>query len=1001
MPADTGLAEKSAHIGRMREGLPSVSSFLARPPQDLPSVLSELQRIDNQRDVLKAQHGNVEVRRTEWFLEEQKGELEVAKEYLGLDRDPDAPTIDQEVSERLAASKKKDPRGVRTIYDISGKEVEDPQEARKLITEEVLVKRLAGVRRIRDEIDPGGKLTAGEFAAIKDQKAKGQLYAAELILQTIHPFVFADKMEAAEETYSAVAEFDSKKDEVVNLDASAARNKIEEAAKFLPEADTISTLAATEIGRVYGKAPSSSGRQSATCLARAGAEAAEKVVNAGTGKRPTDVLFALEEPDPAHPSRRAPIDLKGIAIRALDGARRRRAERMYQNDSLSCGDFDQAAEAMSRQAVTKEEEIKWKLLARFRHYAREGVTVFSANPAKFKEAAPSLEQAKSKGEPWVLPTEDQYALLEDENVRKAIGVYYEQIRAGEIVFGGKGQTYRVKPDGSAAEPIGYLPITDRFALEVLHSWGVHSSPFLEVPAARESAREQQARELRNKRKQIAWNTYKGSHDGIRRLYPYDKYIEEGNPPLYLEATGTPDFTLILENPNKPGQWFLGDYLQMHGLTPQDLLTGWDEIKRKNRFGKGPDWFWAQIDKGVETSKGWGDLIKEGLLTPEAVWQKLGKEAYGYLPAPLKRQILRPLYGLADQSAINLIMMTARQEGAMKKTDLLNLVMTKGLKMFELYELTGIYFSTVAGTGRVASQIEAMKNAYLGIHPGAVVEADQYVFELMGIRTAEGIPDTYADWRDMVGKNLLRLEGYSGTIDALLEEIKSSRYKYKKIASEGLAHLLAEDPVAKVVDGLMVRIQEKNWADFQDWLGNLHREIGGGKLPPEELIKQMLQKLTQQRGEGFFDAEKLAQAERELSKLGHQESFFSRLKTSDGLFHQRWPTPLTVVFSILPEIPILGIPFKFLKGTQAHASIDKWLGANPASVILGTTSWLGYMGVQTWLAGGLPTLTAWTSTFWIATLAGSVMTDVMHLINENIFQFTRNKFNQSPLSPKKK
>lgn len=1000
MPDDTGLAEKGAHVGRMREGLPPVSPLLARPPQDLPSVLSELQRIADQKDVLEAQHGKLEVTRTRWFLEEQQGELEVIRAHSGLDRDPEAPTIDQEVSERLAAAKRKGARGVRTVHDIGGKEVDDPQEARKLITEEVLVKRLAGVRRIRDQIDPGRKLTAREFAAIADPRAKGQLYAAELILQAVHPFVVADKTGAAAETYGAVAEFDSRRDEVANLDASAARDKIEEAAKLLPEGDTISTLAATEIGRVYGKASSSPERQSATYLAKAGAEAAERVVNAGTGKRPIDVPFALEETDPRDPSRKIPIDITEMATRTLDGIRTGRADRMYQNDSLSCGDFDRAAEVMSRQAVTREEADRWKLLARFRHYAREGVTVFSGNPAKFKEAAPSLEQAKSRGEPWILPTEDQYTILEDENVRRAIRVYYG-IRAGEIVFGGKGQAYKVKPDGSAAEPIGHLSMVDRIALEMLHSWGVHSSPFLEAPVAGETAREQQARELRNKRKQVAWNTYKGSHDGIRRLYPYDKYIEEGNPPLYLEATGTPDFTLILENPDKPGQWFLGDYLQMQGLTPQDLLTKWDEIKRKNQFGKGPDWFWAQIDKGVETSKGWGDLIKEGLLMPETVWQKLGKEAYGYLPAPLKRQILRPLYQLADQSTINLIMTQVRVEGVMKKADLLNMVMTKGLKMFDLYELTGIYFSTVAGTGRVASQIEAMRNAYLGTHPDAVAEADQYVFELTGIRIAEGIPDTYADWRDMVGKNLLRLEGYSGTVDALLEGIKGGKYRYKKTASEGLAHLLLEDPVAKVVDGLMVRIQEKNWVDFQEWLANQHREIGEGKLPPEELIKQMLQKLTQQRGEGFFDAEKLAQAERELSKLGHQESFFSRLKTSDGLFHQRWPTPLSFTFSILPEIPVLGIPFKFLKKPQVQASIEKWLGSNPASVILGTAGWLGYMGVQTWLVGELPFWTVWTSTFWIATLAGSVMTGTMHLVNEHIFQFTRNKFDQSPLSPKKK
>lgn len=1006
MPADTGVVEKGAHVGRMREGLPPVSPFLAEPPQDLPSVEGELTRIESQRAALESLHGWEAVERTKFALLEQQGELEVAMAYFGGHIDSltgkRVATINEETDKRLARSRKKDRLKVKTVFEVDGEEITNLLLARKKIAEQVLLERIEVVLQARDEVDPGGNLSSAEFAAISDPKDKGKLYAAELIPQAIHPFVVAREMEAGEETYGAVAEFDSMKDEVANLDASATRSKIEKAAKLLPEAATISTLWPTEIGRIYGKAPSSPGWQSATYLAKAGAEAAVRVVNAGTGRRPTDTPLALEGPDPRDPSKSAAIDMTGMATRALDSARGRRADRMYQSDSLSCGDFDQAAEVMSRQAAKREEALGWKLLARFRHYVRESVTAFSGDPSGFKSvSAMSLEQAKAASKPWLMPSEDQNAVLEDENVRKAIGVYYGQIRAGEIVFGGKGQTYRVEADGSAAKPIGYLPIADRVALEVLHSWGVHSSPFLEAPAAGETAREKQARELRNERRQVAWNTYKGDHDGIRKLYPYNKYIEEGNPPLYLEATGTPDFTLIMENPDEPGQWFLGDYLQMQGLTTQDLLTKWDEIKRK-KFGKGPGWFWAQIDKGVETSKGWGDLIKEGLLTPEAVWQKLGKEAYGYLPAPLKRQILRPLYALADQSMINLIMTQAGIEGAMKKTDLLNLVMTKGLKMFELYELTGIYFSTVAGTGRVASQIEAMRSAYLGAHPGAVAEADQYVFGLTGIRAADGMPDTYSAWRKMVGNNLLRLEGYIGTVDALLEEIKSGRYKYKdKAVSKNLAGLLLKDPVAEIIDRLTIEIQEKNWADFQDWLGNLRRDIGEGKLPPEELLKQMLQKIAQQRGEDFFDAGKLTQAERILDKLDRQESFFSRLKTSDGLVHQRWPTPLSFAFTILPDLPLIGPVFKFLGKPGVHASIDKWLGANPASAILGTAGWLGYIGVQAWLVGGAPALITWTSSFWIATLAGSIMTDTMHLINEHIFQFTRHSYEQFPVSPKKK
>lgn len=660
MPADTGVIEKGAHVGRMREGLPPVSPLLVRPPQDLGSVLGELQRVQSQRQALETQHGKYEVMRTERFLEEQQGELEVARAYFGSDGDSDAPTVSKEVDERLAASKRKDTHGVHTVYEIGGKEVNDPQQARRLVTEMVMVRRLRLVTRIRDEIDPGGKATTKEFAAISDPKAKGQLYAAELILQVLHPFKVADETGVARETYGAVAEFDAQPTEVASLDDAGARGKIDKAAKLLPEADTISTLVATEAGGIYGKPLTSSERQSATCLAKAGAETAERVINAATGRRPTDVPLALERPDPRTPSLRIPIDVSRMAVGALNGIRVSRADKIvgnhatesekrliadYQSDTVTNERFaSEVGRALAEEASLREEIKKqgidvagkiagesWHNLLPWRRWAREGLPAIQGGLVVFQEQ--STEGARVTG---LIPTPEAFrALLEERGVREAIVRLYPLVQGGRLAFGASSAVYGSENpalDNQAMRPLANLSGAERAALgitgspeetiafEVLRTWFVHPRPELK----------------------IAWDIQKGPFDSLRRWYFADKW------PHFAEQ-----FARVMERVNKgrgrggtaiplDRLFSIGDAWTMTGRDINELLTDWDSVRVDGavvELGR----FYDSAKKATETANALETLFKAGV-TLENVYKFLYEsEKFKHLSTGERGEILKAFY----------------------------------------------------------------------------------------------------------------------------------------------------------------------------------------------------------------------------------------------------------------------------------------------------------------------------------------------------------------------
>lgn len=949
-------------------------------PPDAKSARDDLMNFAAQVESQRAQGVSIaekEARRAKKELERQWGITEVAEPFFeGLGGI-------EETLQRLARKSKDKLSGRETVkYELQtpeevtkGKQGRfvDEVEARQVIVKGVLGQQIAVVSDMARKLKQ--KKASGERL---DREEKGQYYAAQMILEA-RPVVYCELVETASQIEGAMKRLENKKDDLEGLDSSQAEETLAKLRQSLPKAKDLKVLAK------YQDVTQGLRRRSTTYVGARVAEAVSRITEKVVGRRPTTAELSVG------------FDLEKEAKKRIEESLIKRGERMYQDETLDYRTFDQAAETMAGRASNKKEADQWRRLARARYYFRESVPVFFNDADAFLNARPALEQAKTKGEPWVLPEEDMYALLNDEKVRRAAVRYYRPMKAGDIVFGDKGRLYEMRPDGEAVKPIGQLPLHERLALEMLHSWGVHPDPFKEKHGPQ--------------RKPVAWHgTYKAIHDSFRRLYPYDKWARAGELKLFRAAIGMEDFTLIMEDPEKPGEYFLGDHLQMRGLTSQDLLTRWDEIKTKRDL-RSSGWFWSQIRKGVETANGWGDLFAEGILTPKSVWEKLGQDKYAHIPAGkshIRDQILRRIYRQADEAVIRGLLVEAATKGILDKTALYNAVMLTGLKMTDLFEMTGIYFTAFSAKGGVEEQIEAMKKGYLADpdHAGASDEEVRvYILEKTGLDLTAEIPETYHLWRKAAGQNLLEFEGFKGTIDELLAKIREKgidKYRFKGDKSKKLAELLLEDPVHQILGKLLETVQDKNWADFQDWISEQRDAARTGQRISEMERMKEVAKLKELRANGVFKDLQLEKALKMIDGLPKAESRIARLKTIDGLIHERWPTPTTASIAFMMEIvEKLSLGAWKRETSSAYEWCQKWLGANPFAAVAGTASWLGLMGTEWLIAGAAPPLLMWTGSWFLFTLAGSAVTDALHLLNEYVIRFTREPYDLYLFRPRKK
>jgi len=904
----------------------------------------------------------------------QRGELAVADRYFS--------TIEEETKGELESFKEtgRDKFGRATEQFKEGVSQEEAESRAKITAlqraNEQLEKEIEELER-KQESDP---LSAEEL---------GRRHAAETLYHYGYSLVGAATLGSAVKVGQLLREFETVKDNLSGLETGVIDETVEKWEKWLPaeqEAKQIAALVRDERETRAGLEG-----QKTTYLGNRLAGIVRETVNAIHGRKLSVAELSREEN----------LRLVEVAEKRKKEIQAARAERIlsaaYQSEQLSSDRFDemvkQVAEVIPGRTAEKKETDRrtmeaWQFYARFRHYTHEVIPLLHGYPPLIISQDNSEHSRIIGGH--MIGQEELRKMLDNGKIRQEIVGCAQDIEEGDVVFGDSWRLYRmVKSKGGwTNEEIGKMSIEKRLAYEVLDSMGVHPTPLTKDP-----------------KKKMAWNNSKG-HDGLRKLFLYDKWGEAGYKKVFkklfdkLIKAGLMGEGYTLIAPKEKGGFEVGSQLEIAGITPEQIRDNWRDIRGRITS---PLLFFDKLRKANKTADAWGKMFKKGgQLIPRDVTETFGvEEGYTYLGGDEKKElIMRFIYEEADESAIRQLTEAVAATSMLKKDKLIEAVMLNGLKLYALYELTGLYFSGITGGESIRQGLEAMKETYLKKNKNASHEQIRnYTLQRSGIDIDGEIPEGYQQWRSLLENQLKALEKHGGDdIYHLLGEIKKQgidNYKFRKPESKWLAKLLIEDPVNQIWVKLVGFAQRETMRKFEeDRMSELRTMVAHGELFSERDMESEAENLKKFRADGMLTDAQFEKCLRLLEELRKSESGWQRLKTLDGLVHQRWPTPFTSVIALGLE---LMTAFKFKGETsEFYASVKKWLGSNPAAFFAGKAALGVVLGSNWWLYGSVG---PWFGTLSVISLAEVGVTAFLHLLNEKGFQFTRRPYNQYPFRPR--